>query len=142
MLTADETKRIARRYPEEVATTEDIDKMDELVSADVVEHGPMGQQIRGVDALKEHMEAFLESFEDFEASVQDVFAEDDMVSMRVRLRGRHTGEFMGFEGTGKSFEVDNLVITRVEDGKIAERWLQPDLVGMLHQLELLELADP
>ena len=42
MTGVEDNKRIARRYPEEVATGRDIDLIDELSSGDFVEHGPFG----------------------------------------------------------------------------------------------------
>lgn len=77
-------------------------------------------------------------FPDFEATVEDVVAEGDTVAMRVTLRVTHEGEFMRTEPTGNSFEVQNTVFTRIEDGKIAERWVQPDTLGMLRQLGIVE----
>ncbi|EMA44793.1 hypothetical protein C449_09049 [Halococcus saccharolyticus DSM 5350] len=31
-----------------------------------------------------------------------------------------------------------MIFTRIEDGKIAERWIQPDMLGMMRQLDVLE----
>lgn len=135
----EENKKIARRYPEEVATERNVDLIDELETDDFVEHGPFGQESRGPTEDKEQMRSFLAAFPDFEATVEDVIAEGDMVAMRVTLRGTHEGEFMGIDPTGKPFEIQNMVFTRVEDGKIAERWVQPDSLGLMQQLGVVEL---
>ncbi|MFC4550648.1 MULTISPECIES: ester cyclase [Halorussus] len=39
--------------------------------------------------------------------------------------------------TGRSFEANDAVFTRVEDGKTVERWLQPDTFGLLRQIGLV-----
>jgi predicted ester cyclase len=85
------------------------------------------------------MSAFLAAFPDFEATVEDIVAEGDTVAMRVTLRGTHDGPFMGVEPTGNPFEVRNMVFTRIEDGKIAERWVQPDTLSLMQQLGAVEL---
>ncbi|WP_380680232.1 ester cyclase [Salinigranum sp. GCM10025319] len=139
MSSTEENKRIARRYPEEVATGRNVDLIDELETEDFVEHGPFGQETRGPNADKERMREFLAAFPDFEATVEDVIAEGDTVAMRVRLRGTHEGEFMGIEPTGRSFEVQNMVFTRIRDGKVAERWIQPDTFALMQQLGVVEL---
>ena len=84
--------------------------------------------------MKAQLSDVLEAFPDFEATVEDVVTEGETVAMRVTLSGTHEGEFMGIEPTGESFRVGNMVFTRVEDGRIVERWIQPDTLGMLVQI--------
>lgn len=131
--TAEENKRIARRFPEDVATKGEIDVIDEICAEDVVDHSPFGE-MRGREDLTEQIESLRTAFEGFSATVEDVVAEGDTVAMRVTLRGTHEGEFMGVEPTGREFEVGNMVFTRIEDGKIVERWVQPDTLGLMQQL--------
>jgi len=129
-----DNKRIARQIPEAVATEGHLDRLDDILADDHAEHGVLGETAHGVDETKAQMEAIRTAFPDFEAEVQAIIAEDDLVSMRVRLRGTHEGPFMGVAPTGKRFEVDNLVHTRIADGKIAERWVYPDVLDMFQQL--------
>jgi predicted ester cyclase len=70
--------------------------------------------------------------------VEEVIAEGDIVAMRLTLRGTHDGDFMGFEPTGNTFAVSNMVFSRIEDGRIAKRWVVPDMAGMLDQLGIVE----
>jgi steroid delta-isomerase-like uncharacterized protein len=134
---SEENKRITRRFPEEVATEGNIDLIDELCTVDVIDHSPDGE-IRGREELKDHMEAYRRAFGDFSATVEEAIAEGETVAMRVTLRGTHVGEFMNVAPTGNEFEVANSVFTRIEDGQIAERWVQPDMLGLLHQLEIFD----
>jgi predicted ester cyclase len=87
------------------------------------------------------MESIRGAFSDFSATVDDVVAEGDTVAMRVTLRGTHDGPFMGIEPTGNEFEVSNMVFTRIEDGKIAERWVLPDMLGMLQQVGAVDMPE-
>lgn len=137
MTDEEEMIALARRVPEEIATEGKVELVDEISTADPVEHSNP-EDIRGREAIKERVREILGAFSDFTATVEDAFAEGDRVAMRVTLSGRHTGEFMGIEPTGRTFEVRNLVITRVEDGKIAERWTVGDDMGMMQQLGVIE----
>lgn len=137
---ADELKALARRVPEEIATDGEFDLIEEVYAADAVEHGPTGD-VGGRGAIRESFDRFAEAFGDFSATVDDVVAEGDTVAMRLTWRGTHEGEFQGIEATGESFEVANTAFTRIEDGKIAERWVQPDTLGLLAQLGALADAD-
>ncbi|WP_251342554.1 ester cyclase [Haloplanus halophilus] len=134
----EENKRLARRVPEEIATQRNFDHFDEIFADDVVEHFAFGREIRGREALREQLETFFAAFPDFEATVEAVAAEGDLVAMRVTLSGTHEGPFMGIEPTGRSFEVGNMVFTRIADGKIVERWLQPDTLDMMQQLGVVD----
>ena len=136
--TTGDIEQIARQYPEEVATKGNLDHLEDLLADDYVEHGPFGEDVRGRDADVEKMREFLNAFENFEATVEDTVTEGDTVAMRVTLRGTHEGPFQGIEPTGNSIEVQNMVFTRVEDGKIAERWLQLDTLGLMEQLDAVE----
>ncbi|MFC7204509.1 ester cyclase [Haloferax namakaokahaiae] len=128
---------VARRFPEEVATEGNIDAIDEICTEDVADHSPLGET-KGREELKEDIRGLREAFSDFSATVEDVVSNDDLVAMHVTLRGTHDGEFMGTEATGKTFEVGNMVFSRIENGLIAERWVQPDMLGMLDQLGIVE----
>jgi len=134
----DDATSIARRVPEDIATGRNLDLIDEVYAEDCVEHGPFGEEARGRDELREELGAYLDAFPDFEAKVEDTVTEGDIVAMRVTLSGTHEGSFMGIEPTNESFSVQNMVFTRVEDGMIVERWLQPDTLGMLVQLGAIE----
>lgn len=132
-----ENERIARRVPEEIATEGNLDAIDEVFAENAVEHAPFGQEVHGRDAIRESLAGYLEAFPDFSATVEDAVTEGDTVAMRVTLRGTHEGEFMGMEPTNESFEIGNMVFTRIQDGRVAERWLQPDTLGMLQQLGIV-----
>jgi len=136
--TKDANKRLARRVPEEIATDGNIEAVIEVYAADAVEHAPDGDY-EGHAEIAESIEDVLAGFPDMEATVEDIVAEGDTVAMRLTLRGTHEGEFMGIEPTGRSVEIENMVFTRIEDGKITERWLRPDMFGLMSQLGVVDV---
>lgn len=133
-----DNERIARKVPEDIATQGNLDILEEVFAEDAVEHGPFLQDAQGIEEIRTQLERFRGAFPDFSATVEDAVTEGDTVAMRVTLRGTHEGEFMGIEPTNKSFEVGNMVFTRIEDGMIAERWLLPDMLAMLQQVGVVE----
>lgn len=132
-----ENERIARQVPEDIATAGNLDLIEEVYAEDAVEHGPFGRDVRGIESLTETMASYRDAFPDFSATVEDAVTQGDTVAMRVTVRGTHEGEFLGVEPTNRSFEVQNMVFTRIENGKIVERWVQPDTLGMLRQLGIV-----
>lgn len=136
-----ENVRLARSLPEDVATDGDLDLLDDICVADIVDHTPWGDT-DGLAAFKEGFENIRAAFSGFTATVEDAIGEGDTVAMRVTVRGTHTGEFMGVAPTDREVEIGNNVFVLVEDGKIAERWVMPDLLGLLQQLGAVDVPTP
>ena len=53
---------------------------------------------------------------------------------RVISSGRHTGEFIGFQPTGKTFAVEQIHIYRIAEDKIIEHWSSRDDLSQGMQL--------
>lgn len=130
-------KAVANRYPEEVATGGHTDRIDEICVEDIVEHGPMGE-LQGREQLKEASRRIQSAFSDLSVTVEDAVVEGDTVAQRLTFQGTHEGEFMGVPPTNSRVEIPNMAFNRIEDGQIAERWLLPDLFGLMQQLGVVD----
>lgn len=53
---------------------------------------------------------------------------------RVVVTGTLTASFGGVEGTGRSFRIDQAVITHLRDGKVAEAWEIADIAALREQV--------
>ena len=136
----EDNKELVRRYTDEVFNEQNYDVVDELLAADIVDHNPaVPVEVTSPDEFKESVKLIHAAFPDFEASIESVIVEGDMVVTRTREAGTHEGEFAGIEPTGKSVEVQAINIYRIEDDQIAEMWIQVDMMGMLQQLGVLDL---
>jgi steroid delta-isomerase-like uncharacterized protein len=89
------------------------------------------------DGHKTFMSGLLAAFPNSRFIVDDVIAEGDKVAVRHRLQGTHQAELQGVPATGKQVEVNGIVIFRIENGKIAEAWLNADIMGMMQQLGIV-----
>ena len=63
-----------------------------------------------------------------------MIAEGDKVAYVSTISGTQTGPMGGLPASGKDFTLVNIIIQRLEDGKIAETWVSWDNVAMLTQL--------
>lgn len=115
----------------------DREALSELLAEDVVEHG-IHDQLRGVDELLEKLEAHFEPFPDYSGTTEAMVAEDDLVAVRYAVGGTHTGEYRDVEPTGHVAEWTGMAMYRIEDGEIAEVWLEEDRLRLLEQLEVVE----
>jgi steroid delta-isomerase-like uncharacterized protein len=116
-----------------------LDLADELVAPDCVDHGgesgPHGTA-HGREAIKGVVGWLRGAFPDLGYEIDDAFGDGDRVALRCTVRGTHSGEFLGRPPTGRTFEVQQIHLYRVEDGQIAEHWACRDDVGMMRQLGL------
>jgi predicted ester cyclase len=56
------------------------------------------------------------------------------VAVRTTFKGVHKGEFFGVAPTGKDVTMPITLIYRIAGGKIAEHWMNADLLGLMQQL--------
>jgi predicted ester cyclase len=59
---------------------------------------------------------------DLRFTIDDLVAEGDRVAIRWTLRSTNTGPMLGRPPTGQPVELAAIVIFRIVDGGIAERW--------------------
>ncbi len=80
------------------------------------------------------------AFSDLHFEIEEIIAADDKVVARTRMSGRHTGEFMGFQPSGRTFSTEQMHIFRIAHNRLAEHRAVRDDLGMMLQLGLLVRA--
>ena len=76
-------------------------------------------------------------FPDIQWTLEEMIAEGDKVAARCSVRGRHTGDSLGFAATYVPVEFSGITIIRVKDGQIVEAWNNFDFMKMNQQLGVL-----
>ncbi len=134
-MSIEENKTLVRRLLEEVWNRENLAAADEVLAPSFVDHSPYPGHASGdKQAFTDSRAAFHEAFPDLQFSIQDLIAEGDKVVARWRMHGTHQGEYLGFPATDKQFTITGISIYRIADGKIAEAWVEPNMLGLLQQL--------
>ena len=90
------------------------------------------------DELKQYIDGVMKSFPDIKWTLEDILVEGNKVAIRYRRKGTHQGEFMGIAPTGKTIDINGILIARFEGGLIAEDWEVWDMYSFLKQLGLKE----
>lgn len=85
-------------------------------------------------ALAAHITAIEAAFPRYELEMQDIIAEGDRVAVRAQFRGTHSGPFAGVEPTDAAVSAGLIIIYRIENGRVAEHWLQFDVMELMAQL--------
>lgn len=113
----------------------DWDAVDRLFAPDYVDHDPYRANLPpGPAGVKQAWTGFRAAFPDLHATIEDLIAEGDKVAVRGAIRGTHLGELMGIPPTGKRVTMTLIDVNRIGGGKLAERWAEADMLGMLQQL--------
>lgn len=118
---------------EEAWFKEDIETLKEFFSPDFVGYSPSGEG-SSLEGVLENLKRQKIMFPDMTNVSKDAFAKGDLVVSRYMTKGTHTGGVEGFPATGKEFEFGSIMITRIEEGKIKESWVVPDLLTFYQQL--------
>jgi steroid delta-isomerase-like uncharacterized protein len=111
----------------------DVDGVLAYCAPDCVWHG-FGPQPLNNGGYRQAIAVFLNAIPDSRFPVDAVVAEGDRAAVRHRLVGTHAGEFQGVPPTGKAVVVPALVTFRFAEGRVAEAWLNAELVGLLMQI--------
>ena len=107
---SDANKELIRRWFEEVWNQRRADAIDQMMAEDVSALGLPPEPMDSREAFKRFHRVFIEGFPHFHVSTEEVFAEDDRVAFRCRVRGTHR--------SGRPVEFDGGGFAQVRDGKL------------------------
>ena len=129
--------QVAQRFVDEFANGGDLDVADELISPDFVDHGiSPGNVNMDREGLKQAMAGVHAGFGS-PFVIEDMITQGDKVAIRGRFQAVHEGEFLGIPPSGKELIHTWIVILRIENGQIIERWANIDELKFLIDLGLV-----
>jgi predicted ester cyclase len=135
-MAAEENKKLVLRVFSEVFNKKQLNAADEILAPNYVNYGFPGVE-PGPEGFKQIAGMFIAGFPDINITQDEVIAEGDRVVTRGTCRGTNTGEFMGMPPTGKEVNFSYIDVWRVENGKLAENWVEMDRMTMMQQLGLV-----
>ena len=130
----EQNKALVTRYVE-AWNTGDFEAFKEVLAPDYAYYLP--SRSTKPMSLEETIEMFKmlqKAFPDISWSMEELIATEDKVIIRVIERGTHEGEFMGIPATGNKYEISEISISRIENGKIVEQREELDKLGLYQQL--------
>ena len=130
-MTIEETKALVQRFITEIFEQGRPEAVDELCADDFIGH-TWGNADK--DGLKAAMDRVSKGLADAHFQVDDMIAEGERVAVRVTASARQVGGFMGMPASGRTYEIGEIHIFRVRDGKVSEHWHQFDTAGLMKQL--------
>lgn len=128
---------IIRQVVEKGFSEEDMDVIDRLVHANVVEH-QFGRP-SGIDALKRSIHQLAAGFSERKYVLEHAHVDGDTAWVHYLFTGVHTGEFFGCKPAGTIVTIHVMDIVKISEGKIAEHWGIPDRFALLTQIGFIKL---
>jgi steroid delta-isomerase-like uncharacterized protein len=119
------TKAISSRFTD-LFNTGDREAAATLLAPQVTFHGGSAGEFTTRDALFEMISDYRAMFPDAHSTVNDQIAEGDRVVTRWTATGSGPN--------GNRYELHGITIERIEDGQIAEVWMNRDDMSMRQQL--------
>jgi predicted ester cyclase len=133
---SEENKAIASRFNE--FSHGNLALLDELAARDCVFHGAEAWGVPPtVEGIKTLLAGTLASLADPEDSIELCFADGDLVFMRHKMTFTHVGEFVGSPATDERVSVVGHNVQRIVDGKVAEFWGLPEIMGKMQQIGVI-----
>jgi steroid delta-isomerase-like uncharacterized protein len=105
--------------------------LDEILNG----HGPAAAaELISNDTFLERVAGFRRAFPDVAVTTNLIIADGDHVAVHAIGHGTHQGTFQGVPPTGRTWSASCSALYRVEDGRIADFWVNWDLLAILEQL--------
>jgi len=116
----------------------DFEAFEEALAPDYKRHcqamPPPFQELEGTEEFLAFLQEFVEAVPGYQDTITQMIAQGDMVAYVSTMNGVQTGPLGDLPGTGREFTLVNIIIQRLENGKIAETWVSWDNVAFLTQL--------
>lgn len=121
----------------ETMSAGDLDDLDDIISADFVDHAPVPPGTpSGREGVKQLMGEYRTAFPDLRLTIEKYFEQGDTGCAVIRATGTNTGPMFGQPPTGRAMDICMIDVVRVVDGRAVEHWGVGDDLGMLTQLGL------
>jgi steroid delta-isomerase-like uncharacterized protein len=141
-MSPDEHKAIVREHADVLFNQRRVDRTDETVASDYLDHAPLPGQAAGLEGAKQKWAMYLEALPDLHLSIEEMVSEIDRVAVRWIGVGTHQGELMGVPPTGRQLRIEGISIYRLVNGKIVEQREQWDRMALMQQLGVVPTPDP
>jgi len=130
-------KKLINQFTE-ATNSQDWDAFHDLLTKDFKRHcqATPNVQVNSVEEFIKLQESFVTSLPDQKVTTKMLIAEGDKVAAYAIYSGTLSGPMGEFPATGKSTELNFITIFRIEEGRIAEIWVEWDNLAMLGQLGL------
>jgi predicted ester cyclase len=113
--------------------SDDDVRLEEIVHPDYRDHTVLGPA-RGTECFRALRRRLRRAFADVELIPREMIVGSGLVAVRVRFRGLHVAPYAGLEPCGRTVEMDEIHIWRLQDAQVIEHWACRDERAALAQM--------
>jgi steroid delta-isomerase-like uncharacterized protein len=125
---------MVRRFYDDVWNRWDDSAVDELLAADFVFRGSLGDEAQGRDGFRAYRDKVRRAARDFHNEITDLVANEGRVAARLEYSGHHTGLLLELPPTWVSFRYTGAAFFTVHRGLLSKAWVLGDLEALRRQL--------
>lgn len=115
---------------EELLEQGELDALETTFAPDYVLH-LVDRDRHGLRPIQRFVKDLRKAFADLRVEVEVLATQADRVAWQRTLRARHRAGFQGFPASGRAIRWRDMIVSRFEDGRIAEEWAVSDLAERL-----------
>ncbi len=130
---------LVRRVVEDACNRGCLAALDAVLPPSSPDHAAPDEPARA--PLREYLAAFRAAAPDARWTIVEQVSQGETVATRLVVQGTFSGSLLGLAPPGRPATLSGVAICRFAQGRLAELWLQADLLGLLVQLGLLPPLD-
>jgi steroid delta-isomerase-like uncharacterized protein len=124
-----------RKFYEVIWNKHDKKAVPEVLHDSFRFRGSLGNEKQGHAGFIEYLDMVHDALENYKCEIKEIVSEDSKVFAKMQFSGRHKGEFMGINPTGRLVAWDGAALFHFEEGKIVSLWVLGDLESLRAQLQ-------
>jgi steroid delta-isomerase-like uncharacterized protein len=134
----EKNQTLIEAYFYEVWNKGNFEKLEQIIDPAYINHNPSTPNpLPGPEGLKPIVLAMRQAIPDLTYTIEETVITEDRIVARVLARGTHRDTLFGIPGTGKKFEIRQINVEYVKNGKIVEHWRVTEELKWMQQLGVL-----
>lgn len=134
----EKNQALIEAYFYEVWNKGNLRKLEEIVDPSYINHNPSSPHpLPGPDGLKPIILAMRQGVPDLTYTIEETIITPDRIVARVLVRGTHSGTLFGIPASGKKFEIRQVNVEYIKNGKIVEHWRVTEELQWMQQLGVI-----
>lgn len=134
----EKNQTLIEAYFYEVWNKGNFEKLDQIIDPSYINHNPSTPNpLPGPAGLKPIVLVMRQAIPDLNYTIEETIITEDRIVARVLVKGTHRDTLFGIPGTGRKFEIRQINVEYVKNGKIIEHWRVTEELKWMQQLGAL-----